>query len=134
MNTDNTTKSFDITLEDVEISNNDIEGWLVATDNGITVALDTTLTPDLINEGYARELVSKIQNLRKDSGFDVTDRINISICFSSGVDIWENGLITKKEYICSETLANDIILDQHLAPEHEIDFLDDSVRIKVERI
>jgi len=69
------------TLEssDVEISSQDIDGWLVASQNGMTVALDITITENLRKEGVARELVNRIQNLRKDSGFEVTDRIMLSI-------------------------------------------------------
>src|SRR5690554_476685 len=68
-----------LALEDVIISSQDIEGWVVANANGVTVALDVTLTPDLRNEGIARELVNRIQNLRKDSGFEVTDRVEITL-------------------------------------------------------
>ncbi len=62
-------KSISLTLEDVEISSQDIEGWLVANSNGITVALDITISDELRKEGIARELVNSIQNIRKDSGF-----------------------------------------------------------------
>ena len=61
------------------ISSQDIEGWLVANSNGITVALDVTISETLKNEGIAREIVNRIQNLRKDSGFEVTDRIHVSL-------------------------------------------------------
>jgi len=126
-------KTIEISLEDVEISNNDIEGWLVASDNGITVALDTTLSPELINEGIARELVSKIQNLRKDNGFDVTDRINIYVNVGNSNKEYE-AILNKKDYICSETLSNDIIFDEKLDDNFEIDFLEGCLRIKVEKI
>jgi isoleucyl-tRNA synthetase len=63
-------------MEDVEISSQDIEGWLVANSNGITVALDIVISPELKKEGIARELV-RIQNIRKDSGFEVTDKIKV---------------------------------------------------------
>src|SRR5690554_8230890 len=68
-----------LTIEEVEISSQDIEGWLVANANGITVALDITITDELRKEGIARELVNRIQNIRKDSGFEVTDKINVQM-------------------------------------------------------
>jgi isoleucyl-tRNA synthetase len=70
-------KSITLTIEDVEISSQDIEGWLVANSNGITVALDIVISPELKKEGIARELVNRIQNIRKDSGFEVTDKIKV---------------------------------------------------------
>ncbi len=72
-------KNTTLALDDVIISSQDIEGWLVANSDGVTVALDVTITPDLKNEGIARELVNRIQNLRKDSGFEVTDRIEVTL-------------------------------------------------------
>ena len=72
-------KNTTLTLDDVIISSQDIEGWLVANADGITVALDVTITQKLKNEGIARELVNRIQNLRKDSGFEVTDRVEIKL-------------------------------------------------------
>src|SRR5690554_7970894 len=71
--------SVKLTLEEVEISSQDTEGWLVANANGITVALDITITDELRKEGIARELVNRIQNIRKDSGFEVTDKINVQM-------------------------------------------------------
>ncbi len=96
---------YDIIPEDVEIVNEDIEGWLVASERGITVALDTELTPELKNEGIAREFVNRIQNIRKDSGFEVTDRINIT--FTAEVEI-RNAIISMTEYVMNETLAETI--------------------------
>ena len=124
-------KEFEISLEDVEIISNDIEGWLVATDNGITVALDTTLTDDLIKEGIARELVSRIQNLRKDSGFDVTDRINISV---QAVQDIQDAISTKKDYIISETLANALVFVSDLDAKYRIEFLDAEVFVKIVKV
>ena len=72
-------KNVTLSLEDVIISSQNIEGWLVASSGGITVALDVTISPSLRNEGIARELVNRIQNLRKDSGFEVTDRVEVEI-------------------------------------------------------
>jgi isoleucyl-tRNA synthetase len=68
-----------LNLDDVIISSQDIEGWLVANAEGITVALDVTISDELRNEGIARELVNRIQNLRKESGFEVTDRVEVTL-------------------------------------------------------
>ena len=92
-------------LEDFEISAQDIPGWLVASEGGITVALDTTLSPELKNEGIAREIVNRIQNLRKDSAFDVTDRILLKINTSEAI---QTAISANKSYICDEVLANEI--------------------------
>jgi isoleucyl-tRNA synthetase len=88
--------------EDVEIIREDIQGWLVESDGGITVALDTELTDDLIAEGFAREFVSRIQNMRKDAGFQVTDRIAI---FYNGSEALGHAIQSMSTYIESETLA-----------------------------
>ena len=90
----------ELLLSDVDIATQDIPGWLVANDGSLTVALDITLTQELIDEGIARELVNRIQNIRKE-GFDVTDRINITL--QSGE--WDNAVSTHLQYICGETLA-----------------------------
>jgi len=94
-----------ITTEDVEIISEDIPGWLVANEGKITVALDINVTPELISEGIAREFVNRIQNLRKESDFDVTDKINIFILSHPDLD---TAITDFKEYICSQTLANSI--------------------------
>ena len=92
-------------LEDFEISAQDIPGWLVASEGGITVALDTTLSTELKNEGIAREIVNRIQNLRKDSAFDVTDRILLKINTSEAI---QTAISANISYICDEVLANEI--------------------------
>ena len=97
--------TFSITKEDVEVLHEDLHGWLVETDGGLTVALDTEITPDLRNEGFAREFVNRVQNMRKDAGFDVTDRISISY---SGTDVLKAALEAMREYIAHETLAVDV--------------------------
>ena len=130
MNTENTTKTFEIDIEDVEIINNDIEGWLVATDNGVTVALDTTLTEELIQEGIAREFVSRIQNLRKDSGFEVTDRITIDVDASENIS---SAIKVKSDYICTETLCN-LINFADLSNETAIEFLEESIKVVVKKV
>lgn len=92
-------------LADFEINAKDIPGWLVASESGLTVALDITITENLKSEGIAREIVNRVQNLRKDSGLDVTDRIVLSIETS---DFVQAATLANKEYICAEVLANDI--------------------------
>ena len=98
-------KSITLGLDDVEISSQDIEGWLVASERGLTVALDVTITDDLRFEGIARELVNRIQNLRKDSGLEVTDRIDVKLQkdekMAAAIEI-------NKDYIKSETLTEDL--------------------------
>ncbi len=95
-------KSVTLAPEDVEITSQDIEGWLVASGGGLTVALDVTLTEELKNEGIARELVNRIQNLRKDSGFEVTDKIEVQLQRDGKV---EKAVNDNLEYIKMETLT-----------------------------
>jgi isoleucyl-tRNA synthetase len=92
-------------LADFEINAQDIPGWLVASESVLTVALDITISESLKSEGIAREIVNRVQNLRKDSGLDVTDRITLSIETS---DFVQAATLANKEYICAEVLANDI--------------------------
>ncbi len=96
-----------ITLEDVEIHTEDIPGWTVASEGQITVALDINVTEELREEGYAREFINKIQNIRKESDFDVTDRINIRIVKS---EVFNKAILNYKDYICAQTLANQLEL------------------------
>ena len=96
-----------ISLEDVEIGTDDIPGWLVTSEGGLTVALDITLTDELKDEGLARELVNRIQNLRKESGFEVTDRIEIKIKNTPAI---KSAVEANKNYICAEVLADSMEL------------------------
>jgi len=121
---------FVIDLEDVEISSNDLEGWLVATDSGVTVALDTTLDDDLIKEGIAREFVSRVQNLRKDSGFEVTDRINITVVCDAEI---KSAILAKQSYITTETLCDNISFVDSLASKYEIDFLEEKIWVEAKK-
>ena len=90
----------EVLVTNVEIATQDIPGWVVANDGSLTVALDIQLTPELVDEGIARELVNRIQNIRKE-GFEVTDRIVVEL--QSGE--WDNAVNTHRDYICSETLC-----------------------------
>jgi len=97
----------DLTLEDVEILSKDIPGWAVASEGGVTVALDLTITPDLEQEGLARELVNRIQNLRKDKGLEVTDRIAVEVLDAVPLN---TAVSANLGYICAETLAETLKL------------------------
>lgn len=111
-------KSIILTSEDVEISSQDIPGWLVANDKGITVALDITINEELRNEGIARELVNRIQNIRKDSGFEVTDKIKITLQPNS---VLEKAVKENESYIKSETLTDILCFDENNGTEIEFD-------------
>lgn len=96
-----------ISLDDVEILSEDMPGWLVASEGKLSVALDITLTPELLWEGTARELINRIQNIRKETGLEVTDKISIAI---EERDEIRDSLSHYKEYICSQTLATQLSL------------------------
>ncbi|PIZ05548.1 MAG: hypothetical protein COY57_06710 [Flavobacteriales bacterium CG_4_10_14_0_8_um_filter_32_5] len=104
---------------DVEIITQDIPGWLVQTEGGLTVALDISISQELKEEGIAREFVNRIQNLRKDSGFEVNDKIAVKILQHNEI----NDAITKnKNYICTETLATQLDLVSELNEGVTVDF------------
>src|SRR5262249_43176378 len=105
-----------LTREDVAIAAQSIEGWLVESGGGFTVALDTTLTPELINEGLAREFVNRVQNMRKDAGFEVTDRIRIH--FEAPSRVAEAGQ-RLCDYMKSETLATQVTAGRDSAEHWE---------------
>ncbi|MGI9594483.1 MAG: isoleucine--tRNA ligase [Patiriisocius sp.] len=119
-------KSTTLTLDDVLISSQDIEGWLVANSNGITVALDVTISETLKNEGIAREIVNRIQNLRKDSGFEVTDRIHVSLLSCDKLDI---AVQQNMEYIKEETLTDTLSFETQMSNAIEISF--DGIQTKL---
>ncbi len=123
-----------ITLEDVEIMTEDIPGWTVATEGQMTIALDIDVTEELKQEGIAREFINKIQNLRKDSNFEVTDRIKLSIAKHVG---FNDAVENHKEYICAQTLADSLVLVENAAElkatEVEID-KDVVAQIEIEKL
>ena len=124
-------KVLTLTLDDVEITSQDIEGWLVASSStGLVVALDATITDELRAEGIARELVNRIQNLRKDTGLEVTDRIRIRL---QKQDTLEKAVRANEAYIKAETLANEILFADTLQGE-EVAFDDIVTKIAVEKI
>src|SRR6056297_494772 len=104
-------KTVNLQLTDVDISSQDIEGWLVASSGPLTVALDVTIDETLRKEGIARELINRIQNLRKESGFEVTDKIDIKILKDGFV---ENAVSSNEEYIKTETLTAELNFEEKL--------------------
>ena len=119
-------KSIILQFQDVEISSQDIEGWLVASSGPITVALDITIDEELRKEGIARELVNRIQNMRKESGLEVTDQIDIKFLKDETV---ENAVQSNLHYIKSETLTADLRFEEDLKEGTAIDF--DNVHTKL---
>jgi isoleucyl-tRNA synthetase len=94
-----------ITKDDVEILSEEIKGWLVESENGLTVAIDTTLTEDLVKEGFAREFINRVQRMRKDAGLEVVDRINV---YYRGTEKLTEALNKFTSTIKAETLALDL--------------------------
>ncbi|MFP9116617.1 isoleucine--tRNA ligase [Flavobacterium sp. RNTU_13] len=123
-------KIITLTPQEVEISSQDIPGWLVANAGGITVALDITITDELRNEGIARELVNRIQNLRKDSGFEVTDRITVTL---KNNNVLQAAVTANEAYIKSETLTDALIFSDEVANGTEIEFDDITTLILISK-
>ena len=119
-------KSVNLELSDVEISSKDIEGWLVANSDGLTVALDITITKELREEGVARELVNRVQNLRKDSGLEVTDKIKLTILNYENL---QASVLENENYIVSETLTSELVFVDELEDGAEIEF--DTIKSKI---
>ena len=120
-----------LSIEDIEILTEDIPGWLVMSEAGTTVALDITIDDSLRFEGIARELVNRIQNLRKDSGLEVTDRINLKVLTNETLS---EAVSKNKEYITSETLAESLELVSELSNGLEVSFDDINTHIALEKI
>ncbi len=116
--------------EDLEIMSEDIEGWLVASEDGVTVAIDTGLDEELISEGLAREFVNRIQNLRKSSGLEVTDRINITYNAS---EIFTKAVTKQTVYIKNETLADSLTFDENVNGT-EIDIDDEKIIVIISKV
>ena len=119
-----------IDLEDVEIFSEDIPGWTVANDGALTVALDITVTDELRNEGVARELIKRIQNLRKESGFEITDRIDITLEHNEQTD---QAVEAFGGYIRSQVLADSIMLVDTVDGATELDFDDYKLKANIQR-
>ncbi|WP_152286062.1 isoleucine--tRNA ligase [Flavicella marina] len=114
-------KFVDLTTDEVEISSQDIEGWLVANQGGLTVALDVTISEQLKKEGIARELINRIQNIRKDSGFEVTDKIQLSIEDNA---VLKEAVLENEAYIKTETLTDSLEFAASISEGVEIEFDD----------
>ena len=110
-----------ILLSDVEIISEDIPGWTVANKGSLTVALDITITPELLDEGNARELVNRIQKIRKDSGFELTDRISVKV---ADVATLKTAIINFNDYICTEILADSLDVVPQLQEGIEVEVND----------
>ena len=130
--------SGDVTLNkgDFEISSEDMPGWTVATEGSLTLALDIVLTPELVREGVARELIHPIQNLRKDNGFEVTDRIN-TVIYADGeaYDQISDALGEYKDYVAAQTLSTSLSLEKPSSTEDGqlVEWGEGNIRIKVSR-
>ena len=121
-------KTVTLSLDDVEISTQDIEGWLVATAGSLLVALDIHITPELRQEGIARELVNRIQNIRKDNDYDITDRIQIRLQAHPAL---QEAVTANEAYIKNETLTDSITFVDSLPEGEEIAFDEVTTRIEV---
>ena len=119
-----------VELEDVEIFSEDIPGWTVANEGSLTVALDITVTDELRNEGVARELVKRIQNLRKESGFEITDRIDIQLEHNEHTD---TAVEQFRDYISAQVLANSLTLTDTVDNPTTLDFESFKVNINIKR-
>ncbi len=127
-------QTIELTSADAEVLSEDIPGWLVANDGKLTVALDITVTPALRQEGIARELINRIQNLRKDTGLDVTDKISVGISSNEAID---SAVAEHAQYIGAQTLAVEVKTDASLSEENatKIDFDDETtIYISINKI
>lgn len=123
-------EEIEILLGEVDIQSEDVPGWMVAAKNALTVALDITITPELEQEGNARELVNRIQRIRKDSGFELTDKIFVKLTYS---DKLNPSIAQFNDYICAEILAEKLELVPELSGGTEIDVNDIPLRVIVEK-
>lgn len=121
-------ESYSLNQEDVEVYHEDIEGWLVANEKNVTVALDTSISEELKNEGIARDFVSKIQNIRKDIGLEVTDRIDIKVVSD---DLFNTSINILSDYIKNETLCDNIAIVETLEESTSIEIDDNNLSVLV---
>jgi isoleucyl-tRNA synthetase len=118
----------ELTLSEAEITSEDIPGWTVASKGALTVALDIEITPQLVQEGNAREFVNRIQKIRKDSGFDVTDRIDVKVSANNGI---RESLAKFNNYICAEILADKLELTSDINDGIDIEVNDSPLKVIV---
>ncbi|MGA9327020.1 MAG: DUF5915 domain-containing protein, partial [Salegentibacter sp.] len=116
--------------EEVEITSQDIEGWLVASSGNLTVALDVSISPELKKEGVARELVNRIQNIRKDSGYEVTDTIDVTLLKDG---IVEDAVTENITYIKNETLTAKLEFAEVIPEGTEVSFDDITTKLFIKK-
>ena len=121
----------EVELSDVEIATEDMPGWLVANEGNLTVALDIEVTDELRQEGIARELVNRIQNLRKSNGYEITDKIAVTIESNNEVN---TAVANFKDYIAAQVLAQSLIVADKVENPIALDFEDFVVNISIEKI
>jgi isoleucyl-tRNA synthetase len=121
-------EAVELTLDEVEITSEDIPGWSVASKGPLTVALDINLTPELEDEGNAREFINRIQKIRKDSGFDVTDRIDVKVAAENGIAA---SLSKYNSYICAEILADELEITSTIADGLQIEVNENPLKVIV---
>ncbi len=121
-------QTLNVDIADVEIINEDIPGWLVSNEGNLTVALDVELTDELLKEGMARELINRIQNMRKEMGLEITDRIKITVAPNQKI---EESISVYKEYVQTQVLADNITIGEN--DGEEVDFDDFTLNIKIEK-
>jgi isoleucyl-tRNA synthetase len=122
---------FDLVIDDVIISSEDIPGWAVAAEGGLTVALDITITEELRQEGVARDFVNRIQNLRKDRGLEVLDKITIEVARQAG---HTDALELFRDYIRTETQAQTLLIHDEVKGAAEVDMDDFVLLVKMEAV
>jgi isoleucyl-tRNA synthetase len=120
-----------IELADVEIYSEDVPGWTVANEGALTVALDVEVTEDLRREGIAREIVKKIQAMRKESGFDIVDRISVEIESNDATDA---AVAQFRDYICNQVLADDLKVVATVEGENAVEFDNAVVKLSVAKL
>ncbi len=123
--------AYDFEIKDFEITTKDIPGWLVQSSGKITIALDINISVALENEGISREIVNKIQNLRKDNNFEVSDRINVTFETTSKI---KEAINENKKYICQETLSENIIFTNSIETENEFNILNEKIKILINKV
>jgi isoleucyl-tRNA synthetase len=123
--------NFRLLLADAEIISEDIPGWQVAVNGPLTVALDTEINEQLLQEGIAREFINRLQNLRKEMNFEVTDKIHVKIEEHPAVTA---ALNTYKDYICAEILAQDLQVTGTLPDSKAIDINETDIKVSISKV
>ena len=118
------------TAADFDITSEDMPGWLVAAEGKLTVAMDITVTEELKREGMARELVNRIQNLRKSSGYDITDKISVTVLSNDGMD---EAIKDFNSYIANQVLAVSVEITDVISDATEMDFEDFKLSVRIEK-